>query len=113
MAQTIPSRKVLTWCWRGVIAAGYAVAILTSLAGALYALYVAITGLFIFREFFPLAALVPATLNLCYLAFVLLVATGSLGRARVFSAYFALPILVLLPLAVVSNWWFYGLLGGV
>ncbi len=110
MSQSVDVRRALAWCWRGVIAAGYAVSALVSLAGALYALYVTVAGLIVYRALFPLAALVPLTLNLGYMALVLALATGRLGRERVFSPYFALPVLLLLPLAVVGNWWFFGLL---
>jgi hypothetical protein len=95
------------------MAAGYAVASLVSFAGALYSLYVVVVGLVVFRSLFPLAGLVPLTLNLGYVAVVLALATGRLGRDRVFSPYFAVPVLLLLPLAVVGNWWFFGLLRGI
>lgn len=113
MSQSASMRRLLGWCWRGLIAAGYAVAALVSLAGALYALYVVVVGLVVFRSLFPLAAMVPLTLNLGYMAVVLALATGRLGRQRVFSPYFAVPVLLLLPLAVVGNWWFFGLLRGI
>ncbi len=110
MSQTLYVRRALAWCWRGAIVAGYAVALLVSLAGALYALYVTVAGLWVFQALFPLAALVPLTLNLGYMAVVLALATGRLGGERVFSHYFAVPVLLLLPLAVGGNWWFFGLL---
>ncbi|HEX8231235.1 MAG TPA: hypothetical protein VF826_18290 [Chloroflexia bacterium] len=113
MSQIVDVRRVLAWCWRGAIMAGYAVATLVSLAGALYALYVTVVGMLVFRALFPLAALVPFTLNLGYIAVVLALATGRLGRERVFSPYFAVPVLLLLPVAVAGNWWFYGLLRGL
>ncbi len=113
MSQSVEVRKVLRWCWRGMIAAGYAVATLVSLAGALYALYVMVAGLLVYRALFPLAALVPMTLNLGYMALVLALATGRLGRERVFSPYFAVPVLLLLPVSVLGNWGFFGLLHGV
>jgi hypothetical protein len=113
MSQSVDRRRVLAWCWRGTIAAGYAVAALVTLAGALYALYVTVVGLIVFRALFPFAALVPFALNLGYMALVLALATGRLGRERVFSPYFAVPVLLLLPLAVAGNWWFFGLLRGI
>ncbi|HEX8598993.1 MAG TPA: hypothetical protein VF952_10820 [Chloroflexia bacterium] len=113
MSQIVDVRRALAWCWRGVITAGYAVSALVSLAGALYALYVTVVGLIVFRALFPLAALVPFTLNLGYMAVVLALTTGRLGRERVFSPYFALPVLLLLPVAIAGNWWFFGLLPGI
>lgn len=113
MSQRVDVRGALAWCWCGAIAAGYAVAVLVSLAGALYALYVTIMGLLVFRSLFPLAALVPLTLNLGYMAVALALATGKLGRELVFSPYLAVPVLLLLPVAVAGNWWFFGLLRGI
>jgi hypothetical protein len=113
MSQNVDVRRVLGWCWRGAIVAGYAVAAVVSLAGAFYALYVAGAGVLVYRSIFPLAALVPVTLNLGYMAVVLVLATGRLGRERVFSPYFAVPVLLWLPVAVAGNWWFFGLLSGV
>ena len=88
-------------------------AAVVSIAGALYALYVAVVGVLVFRALFPMAALVPFALNLGYACVVLALATGRLGRERVFSPHFALPVLLLLPLAVAGNWWFFGLLRGL
>ena len=113
MVQALTIRKALTWCWKGVAAAGYAVATVTSSAGALYALYVAIVGAMFFRSLFPLAALVPATLNLRYLSLVAAITTGRFRNVRVFAPHVALPILTLLPLEVAGNWWFYSLWWGI
>ena len=113
MPQSLDVRRALGVCWRGVIAAGYGVAALVSLAGALYALYVAVVGLWVFRALFPMAALVPFALNLGYMALVLALATGRLGRERVFSPHQAVPVLLWLPVAIAGNWWFFGLLRGI
>lgn len=113
MSQSMVTRRVLVLCWHGVIAAGYVVAALVSLAGAGYALYVAVVGTLMFWALFPMAALVPMTLNLGYLALVLALATGRLGRGRVFSPHFAVPVLLLIPLAIMGNWWFFGLWRGM
>lgn len=113
MLQSLDVSRALGLCWRGVIAASYGVAAVVSLAGALYALYVAVMGLWVFRALFPLAALVPFSLNLGYMSVVLALATGRLGPERVFSPYFAVPVLLWLPVAIAGNWWFFGLLPGI
>ena len=113
MAQTMAARKVLVSCWRGILGIGYAVAAVTSFAGAMFALYIAVVGSLFFKSLFMLAALVPTTLNLCYLALVVALATGRAGQDQRFSAFSALPILLLLPLEVLGNLWFFNLWRGM